>query len=59
MKPNLEHLVFTGKNPIRPAMECLHCGTRSTLTLPISCHQFSLLTKDFIKRHRRCPPKAP
>lgn len=56
-----DHIVFdiTGKDPRSKHFLCLHCGHRDPLSMPISITQFSLLTRDFIKKHRRCPKPKP
>lgn len=56
-----DHLVFVSdpkKDPHRNRMRCEHCGASDPLPHPIALRQFELITKDFIKRHRRCPPSS-
>lgn len=51
-----DHLVFLTGDALKPRMKCEHCGATEPMSTPLTCRQFDLLTKDFIKRHRKCPP---
>lgn len=52
------HLVFTTKDSFRPRMKCEHCGAAAPLPVPLQLRQFELLTKDFVKTHRKCRPSS-
>ena len=57
-RTNFDHLVFLTSDNLRPRMLCRHCGTTIPLSLPLTCRQFDILTRDFRKNHGKCPPPS-
>lgn len=46
----------TGTNTM--PIECLHCGTKIELALPVSIDEMAATTRGFVARHRGCEPKV-
>lgn len=56
MKCNKEHLVI---NPELTAMECLHCGAKQTIPIPVYLDIFIAMMKAWEKGHKHCTKKVP
>jgi len=61
-----EHVVcdFSGPRPpvlLAPEnqlpMQCLHCGDRYVLPLPASVSMVAVVSKQYVREHRRCKPR--
>jgi hypothetical protein len=38
-------------------MRCLHCGDRYVLPLPCSVTMAAVVSKQYVREHRRCKPR--
>lgn len=55
MSASTDHIVLEAKSSSqKKSFLCRHCGRRDPLSLPVTLHQFQILSSDFIKRHRHC-----
>lgn len=55
MARNTDHVVArTDGAPGTMPIECLHCGAKLVLALPVSVDEFAAASKAFVARHAGC-----
>lgn len=58
MARNTDHVVAHDGTRHPFGFECLHCGGRLGLTLPVSVDEFVSASEAFVKKHRDCQKPA-
>lgn len=56
MARNTDHVVTrTDGDPKTMGIECLHCGAKLAISLPVSISAMAAATKAFVRDHAGCP----